>query len=213
MSRDSGSPAEAAIAERRLNALMCKYDISFAEIGRVERSSQGRKDGGTAASVRRKRTSSSVQWKQPQSTRQPNRILAIIALCGFVVALGFWLLVSDVVEFNSPLVEIAPELQLEKPHGYQASSLIARLDRTTVIEGESVVLYITGSGVSSVPNTTSLWQDFKIIGTEFTEARETLGFRLRVMLQPRRAGTLVIPSFRVDEIRSELIVLDVLRRS
>ncbi len=214
MSRDPGSPAEAAIAERRLNALMGQYDISFAEIRRYERSSEKKKDIGPQASGRRKRTSSSVQRTQPPPPgRKQNRIIAFIAFCGLMTALGFWFLFSGVVEIKSPLGDIAYELRAEKPHQHLTSTLIAQVDRATVVEGDSVVLYITGSGVPTVPNTSSLWQDFKIIGTEITQTRSPQGFRLRVMLQPRRTGTLVIPSFRVNEIGSELILLDVLPRN
>lgn len=213
MSRDPGSPVEAAIAERRLNALMGQYDISFAEIRRFERSSEKKKDSGPQASGRRKRTSSSVQRTQPPPGRKHNRIIAFIAFCGFITALGFWFLFSGVVEIKSPLGDIAYELRAGKPHEQLTSTLTAQVDRATAVEGDSVVLYITGSGVLTVPNTSSLWQDFKILGTEVTQTRSPQGFRLRVMLQPRRTGTLVIPSFRVNEIGSELIVLDVLPRS
>lgn len=215
MSEDLSSPTEAAIADRRLKVLMVKHDISIEEIKRTERgySSQARHEDRQTAPVRRKRTRSSVQWKQPQSSVRPNRIFAMVAMFGFVAAaLSLWITFTGVEGARGPITENFQTHQLEKSPRYGTPSLTTRVDRTSVFKGESIVLYIKGSGISAKPNTSSLWQDFKIIGADVTESPNSQDFQIRMMLQPRRTGTLIIPSFYADEVRSELIIMDILHR-
>ena len=76
-----------------------------------------------------------------------------------------------------------------------------------------IKLHINGTAISAMPDTSSLWQDFKIIGTNVTDGPDAQDFRIQMLLQPRRTGTLMIPSFRVDEVRSELIIVEVLKRN
>lgn len=214
MSQDTGSPAEAAIAARRLKALMVKHDMSIAEVKRSDQghSSQARHEDRQKKPARRKRTQSSVQWKQPRPSAWPIRIFAIVALFGFVATLGFWITVTGVEGDNSPITKITQTQKLENSRRRGTPSLTTRVNRTSVFEGEPIELYITGSGLSAKPNTSSLWQDFNIIATDATQGPDNQDFRIRTMLQPRRTGTLIIPSLYADGVRSELIVIEVLQR-
>ena len=216
MSEDLSSTTEAAIANRRLKVLMNKHDISIDEIKRTEQgySSQARHEDRQRAPVRRKRTrpKPSVQWKQPRSSAWPNRIFAMIAMVGFVATLGLWITFTSDKETGSPITGILQALQPENTPRYGTPSLTTRVDRASVFEGELITLHINGSGVSAKPDTSSLWQDFKIIGTDVTGTPDAEDFRLQMMLQPRRAGTLIIPSFYVDEVRSQMIIMNVLPR-
>lgn len=215
MSEDSSSPTEAAIADRRLKVLMNKHDMSIAEIKRTEQryASQEQHENRQKTPARRKRTRTTVQWKQPHSAVRSNRIFALVAMLGFVAALGFWITLTGVDGNKVPMPEILQTRPLQKPLQAGTSSLTTRLNKTSVIEGESIVLHINGTAISAMPDTSSLWQDFKIIATEVTEGPNAQDFRIQMLLQPRRTGTLMIPSFRVDEVRSELIIVEVLKRN
>lgn len=214
MSEDLGSPAEAAIAERRLKALMVEHDLSIGEIKRTKRrdSTQAGHEERQNSPARRKRTQSSVRWKQPRSNVWPIRIVAIVAMFGFVATLYFWMTFTGTQRTGYQIAEIFQPQQLEKSPGDGTPSLTTRVDRASVFEGESVTLYINGSGISARPNTSSLWQDFKIIATENTNNPDEQDFRIRIILQPRRTGTLIIPSFRAGSVSSELIIMNVLVR-
>ena len=90
---------------------------------------------------------------------------------------------------------------------------MTQLERSSIFEGESIALYINGSGLSAKPDTSSLWQDFKIIATTITEGSNHRDFRIRMMLEPRRTGTIFIPSFNVGDVQSELTILNVLPKN
>lgn len=214
MSEDLGSPTEAAIADRRLKVLMEKHHISIEEINRTETrfSPQAHYDDGQRTPVRRKRTRSSVQWKKPQPAARLNRVVAIVAMFGFVTVLGLWVTFTGDEGTTDPISGILQTHRLEKPARRGTPSLTTGVDRVSVFEGEPVVLYINGSGLTAIPDTSSLWQDFKIIGTDVTQGSNGQDFRIRMMLEPLRSGTLIIPSFSVDNVRSTLIVMDVLSR-
>ena len=214
MSEDPGSPAEAAIAKRRLKALMVEHDLSIREIKRTKRrdSTQAGHEETQSSPARRKRTQSSVRWKQPRSNVWPIRIVAIVAMLGFVATLYAWISFTGTQRTGYPIAEFFHPQQLENSPRYGTPSLTTRVDRASVFEGESVTLYINGSGVSDEPNTSSLWQDFKIIAIENTNGPDKQDFRIRMILQPRRTGTLIIPSFRAGSVSSELIIMNVLIR-
>lgn len=213
MSEDSGSPTEAAIAERRLKALMIEHDISITEIKPPEQ------DGGTQTQqdqrtpVRRKRARQSVQWKTPRPSARANRVFALVAMLGFIGALSLWILFTGAERTGSYSTATAPTRQREESPQQRSPILTTQVDRTNVIEGESVVLNINGSGVSAMPDTSHLWQDFKIIGTNVTEGPDSQDYRIRIMLQPLRTGTIFIPSFSAGDARSEMIIINVLTRS
>ena len=212
MSEDAGSPAEAAIAERRLKVLMEKYDMSIAEIKRTEQEHVRYADHPNKPStpVRRKRTRSSVRWKQPASSFKSNRLVAIAALCGFVATLGLWLFFNGNDSVGGHLIQIVEDQPSDNTQLYGEPALTAVVDRATVLDGGSFVLYIEGTGLSSIPDTSSLWRDFTVISTDISKKQNAHDYRIQVMLQPRRSGTLLVPSFSVNEVRSELIVIDVL---
>ncbi len=99
-----------------------------------------------------------------------------------------------------------------------AASLTAEVDRETVVDGESVVLYITGSDLSGIPDTSLLLPSFRIIqsGVSSSESivngQRTRGYKVRLELQPINTGTVQIPAFTVDGVSSDPLVIDVVPR-
>ena len=99
-----------------------------------------------------------------------------------------------------------------------AASLETEVDRTTVIDGESVVLYINGSGLSEIPDTSILLTDFRIVQSGVSSSQQivngvsTRGYKVRLELQPEKTGSVAIPVFTVDGISSEPIGIEVVPR-
>ncbi len=215
MSRDLSSPAEAAIAERRLKVLMEKYDISIAEINRSQRAEPAEPLHANRyrERVRKRRTRPNVKWKQPRPSRRLHRTFALVAVSGFAVVLTVWFSLPFFNQRSSPISTVLPEKSSSGDQQRVAAALDSRIDSASIIEGETVVLHIAGTGLSSVPDISSLWRDFNILATDERKIPETNGLYVRVMLQPRRAGTIMIPSFYANGARSEHIILDVLDRN
>ena len=206
MSRDSGSPAEAAIASRRLDTLMQQYDVSLAEITR-----SARQPAQTETNAKRARSTVRRKRRQPK-TAPPNRKIRAASISAFIVALGLssYFIYTKVNE-NSLSHTVTFEPNLPGSSGLQTPTLTAKVDRTTIIEGGTFVLNITGAAVSSVPNTSVLFSDFHIIQSQVN--RSSQGFQMRVELQPRQSGMLFIPSFNADDVSSDSVMINVLSRN
>ncbi len=99
-----------------------------------------------------------------------------------------------------------------------AASLTAEVDRETVVDGESVVLYITGSDLTGIPDTSLLLPNFRIIqsGVSSSESivngQRTRGYKVRLELQAKNTGAAQIPAFTVDGVSSDPIVINVVPR-
>lgn len=214
MSQDSGSPAEAAIADRRLKALIEKHHLTLEEIKGTKRedTSRARHEGARRSSTRRKRTRPSVKKKQKRFSVQPSHVAPVTAMCGIGLALSLWIVFNAVEDSNGSIKRELEPRQLENSAQSTAASLTTGVNRTSVIEGDSILLYINGSGLSKAPNLSALAASFRIIEQQIREGVNTRDFQIRMVLQPRQTGLLFIPSFFVDGIKSEQIILDVLPR-
>ena len=99
-----------------------------------------------------------------------------------------------------------------------AASLDTRVDRETVIDGETIVLYIEGSGLSGLPDTSVLLQAFRIIQSGVSRSQtiingqRTSGFEVRLELQAKNTGTNTIPAMTVDGVSSSPITVNVVTR-
>ncbi len=208
MSRDTSSPVEAAIATRRMKALMGKFDVTLAEIADTDRNTTGEPSvNASGSSTRRKR-----RRKRPPVQRKRTVRPVILAASGIAIAVGSWLLFTSVNNTGSG-AEGGLARQVVQGSRQKAPSLNTKVERSSIMEGESIVLHVSGSAVSSVPSTSSLLQDFRIIETQVKRAANTQDFHMRVELQPRETGMLFIPSFYVDGIRTEGIIIDVVARN
>ena len=168
MSRDLSSPAEAAIAERRLKVLMEKYDISIAEINRSQRVDPPEPQHAYryGEPVRKRRTRPNVKWKQPRPSRRLHRVFALVAVSGFAVVLTVWFSLPLYNQRSGPISNVMLAKSSGDTQQRVATALSARIDSASIIEGETVVLHIAGTGLSTVPDISSLWQDFKILATD-----------------------------------------------
>ena len=99
-----------------------------------------------------------------------------------------------------------------------AASLDTRVDRETVIDGETIVLYIEGTGLSSLPDTSVLLPAFRIIQSgqsrsqSIINGQRTSGFEIRLELQAKNTGTNTIPAMTVDGVSSSAITVNVVTR-
>jgi len=177
MSQDSSSPAEAAIADRRLKALMSEHQITFEEIKGPQRDSstpprppgsEERKRTSVLVKRTRSRTRSRAQAKRTQSRTGWIRGTVFIAVCGIALALVVWILFNGIEEIPVNNTASLESHQSEATSRYIAPTLTTRVERASVIEGESIVLYITGSGLSAPPDTSSLLSSFRIVRTNAT---------------------------------------------
>jgi len=99
-----------------------------------------------------------------------------------------------------------------------AAGLIANVERKTVIDGETVVLYIEGEDLQNLPDTSALNQKFDILDSRVSNqqfrsgGKTTRAFTLRFELLPKHLGTSEIPSFESDGYISQPIEIDVVER-
>ncbi len=99
-----------------------------------------------------------------------------------------------------------------------AATLESEVDRETVIEGESVVLYITGTGLGSLPDTSPLLKNFIIVQSgvsssdSIVNGQRTRGFKIRLELQAKKTGKMAIPALTVDGVSSDSLVVEVVAR-
>jgi len=87
-----------------------------------------------------------------------------------------------------------------------AADVRATLDRSTIAAGDTVTLTIEADGQHSQgasPDLSPLRKDFNVLGTSTSQQMQIINGRmsssasLRVELEPKRAGTLVIPALKV----------------
>lgn len=128
------------------------------------------------------------------------------------VAFIFWIIFAGVEETGGLISSVTGGRSVEDASRHISSSLTTNVERASVVEGESFVLYINGSGLSAMPNTSSLASNFRIVGTQVQESANTNNFTIRMVLEPRQTGVLFIPSFFADGVSSERIILDVVPR-
>lgn len=97
-----------------------------------------------------------------------------------------------------------------------AAGLDASLDRTRLAEGESVLLTLTGPGdVWGTPDITHLSRDFTVqnqgqgTSTVMTNGRVTTTREWRFLLTPKGSGTLTVPAFKLGDLESLPIAIEV----
>ena len=98
-----------------------------------------------------------------------------------------------------------------------AAGLEASLDRTRIIEGETVLLRLLASGPSmGEPNITPLEQDFEILDRSQSSRVQIINGRTsswrewKYILAPRRTGQLAVPALTLGNQFSNSITLDVM---
>lgn len=99
-----------------------------------------------------------------------------------------------------------------------SASLTATVERKTVIDGESVLLYIEGENLKSLPDTSALNRRFDIVDSRSSNS-QILGngglqskFTLRFELLPKHLGKTEIPAFEADGQVSQPIIVEVVER-
>lgn len=109
-------------------------------------------------------------------------------------------------------------LVLIVPVSVQAAELKATVDRTTVIDGESVVLYIEGVDIPQPPDTAALLKSFRVLQSgssnsqTIVNGKRTRGLTMRLELLPKSLGSSVIPAFTVAGVSSDPITIEVVPR-
>ncbi len=99
-----------------------------------------------------------------------------------------------------------------------AAELSTEVDRTTVIDGESVVLYIEGTDITQLPDTSSLNTNFRIVQSgqsssqTIVNGKSSRKITLRLELQPKSLGSVVIPAFTASGASSDPITIEVVPR-
>ena len=219
MSQDQSSPTEAAIAARRMRVLMSTHDITIDELRGISRDdySPAQHEEKRRPNARRKRKSSSVRRKQVKRFTWSNFIVFVIAMCGLVFVFKSITKYTDLNAFQIPGSDVFKSTRPRINTQTVNPVLTAKVERATVVEDELIVLWINGSGVSSLPETSSLLASFRIVGKAVNEIDRSVGgidgFQIRIEMQATKTGTLFIPAFFADGARSELIVINVLSRN
>jgi hypothetical protein len=98
-----------------------------------------------------------------------------------------------------------------------AAGLVARLDRTRVVEGDAVVLTLSASGDSDgLPDLTPLQQDFDLLNQgqsthmQIVNGRSSSSREWHLTLMPKRTGTIQIPAIAFGAGKSRPLTLEVL---
>ncbi len=100
----------------------------------------------------------------------------------------------------------------------EAAELTAEVDRQTIIDGEAVVLYIKGTDIPNLPDTSSLNANFRIIQSgqstsqTIVNGKSSRTVTVRLELQPKSLGSSVIPAFTVGSVSSDPITIEVVAR-
>lgn len=101
-----------------------------------------------------------------------------------------------------------------------AAGLVARLDRTQVVEGDPVVLTLATAGDSSgTPDLSALQQDFDLLSQgqsnrmSFINGRSSSSREWHLTLMPRHSGTVTIPAIPFAGGNSNPLTLEVLPAS
>jgi len=97
-----------------------------------------------------------------------------------------------------------------------AAGLVARLDRSRVVEGDAVVLTLAASGDSSgLPDLTPLQKDFDLLNQsqsthmQIINGRSSSGREWQLTLMPKRSGKIEIPAIAFGAGASKPLTLDV----
>lgn len=99
-----------------------------------------------------------------------------------------------------------------------AASLKSEVKNQTVVDGETVLLYIIGEDLRSYPDTTALNRRFDIVGSRRQESQFVDNgvvksrFTMLLELLPKHLGASDIPAFEADGQRSEKITIEVVER-
>ena len=118
-----------------------------------------------------------------------------------------------------PLLTVAMlVLSLAAATNANAAELVATVDRETVIDGETVVLYIEGINLRNTPDVTALLQNFDILHSgqsnsqTVVNGKRSSGFTMRLELKPKSVGALTIPPFSVSGVGSDPLKIEVVAR-
>ena len=176
MSQDQSSPAEADIAARRMRALMSTHDITIDELRGIDRDdySPVHHEEKRRPNARRKRKSSSVRRKQAKRFTWSKFIFFVIAMVGLIFVFNSIATYTDLNGFQIPGSDVLKSTQPHITTQTVNPVLTAKVERTTVVEGELIVLWINGSGVSSLPETSSLLGSFRIVGKAVNKTDRTM---------------------------------------
>ena len=134
----------------------------------------------------------------PPASRSRTRFFA----SGFLTILWWALLLSAIVSSGQA----------------GAASLEAEVRKQTVVDGETVLLYIIGEDLRAYPDTTELNRRFDIVGSRRQQSQFVDGgvvksrYTMLLELLPKHLGVSDIPSFEADGQRSEKISIEVVQR-
>jgi hypothetical protein len=100
----------------------------------------------------------------------------------------------------------------------QAASLEATVSSTSVVEGESVALYLEGVDLTEMPDISALYPNFDVLDSRTSEQMSFInGLRStkniwRFELMAKSPGNSVIPAFTADGLSTDPIVINVQAR-
>lgn len=115
-----------------------------------------------------------------------------------------------------PSIAMAWLLVLVFSAGAIAAAPEARLDRTRIGEGETVLLSVTGPGGMGKPDLSALAQDFEILNSSqsmqmsMINGRSSSSQSWQFVLAPRRIGKIEVPAVTVDGVSTKPLSLEVL---
>lgn len=96
--------------------------------------------------------------------------------------------------------------------------LEASVERRTVIDGESVLLYIKGEHLTQLPDVSALSKQFDVLDSRRSNSQVVEGgvvksqFLMRFELLPKHLGQTVIPAFTADGISTAPVTIEVVER-
>lgn len=96
--------------------------------------------------------------------------------------------------------------------------LESSVERQTVIDGESVLLYVKGEHLTQLPDVSSLSKEFDVLDSRRSNSQVIEGgaiksqFLMRFELLPKNLGQTTIPAFEADGITTQPITIDVVER-
>lgn len=104
------------------------------------------------------------------------------------------------------------------PSALRAQTLESSVERDTVIDGETVVLYIKGESLNELPDVSALNQSFDILDSRRSNSQIVdrgeirSNFMMRIELLPKQLGQSEIPVFTAGGQESQVIRIDVVER-
>ncbi|MEM7259178.1 MAG: BatD family protein, partial [Pseudomonadota bacterium] len=96
--------------------------------------------------------------------------------------------------------------------------LEASVERQTVIDGESVLLYIKGEHLQELPDVSALTRQFDVLDSRRSNSQVVEGgviksqFLMRFELLPKHLGHTTIPAFTADGVSTQPITIEVVER-